>query len=59
MATKSIFKNVVIKDRQLARNLASALENAQNKKNKPVTLSKSCIGIKKDQIKDFWGDSTK
>ncbi len=59
MATKSISKNIVIKDRQLTRNLASALENAQNKGNKSVTLSKSCVEIKKDQIKDFWGDPSK
>ncbi len=58
MATKSIFKNVVIKDKQLTKNLIAALENAQNKGSKTVKLSKSYHIIKKDQIKDLWGEPT-
>jgi|ADurb_Total_1013_FD_contig_21_1924691_length_248_multi_5_in_0_out_0_1 hypothetical protein len=59
MATKSIFKNVVIKDKQLTKNLVSALENAQKKGSKVVRLSKSYHEVKKDRIKDFWGETTK
>lgn len=59
MATKSIFKNVVIKDKQLTKNLVSALENAHQKGSKVVLQSKSYHEIKKDRIKEFWGDTTK
>lgn len=56
MATKSIYKNVVIKDAQLKKNFVLALENAQNKTSKQVQLSKPCRNIKKDQVKDFFGE---
>jgi len=54
MATKSIYKNVVIKDTQLKKNLVLALENAQKKTSKKVQLSKPCRSIKKEQVKDFF-----
>jgi hypothetical protein len=57
MATKSIYKNVVIKNSSLSRTLVSALENAQNKTSKDVRLSKSCRGLKRGQIKDILGES--
>ncbi|MDD2300916.1 MAG: hypothetical protein PHS04_19735 [Tissierellia bacterium] len=56
MATKSIFKNVVIKDKRLSKNLVSALENAQKKSSKGVQLSKSYREITKCQIKDLFGE---
>ncbi len=56
MATKSIYKNVVIKDAQLKKNLVLALENAQNKTSKPVQMSKPCRNIKKEQVKEFFGE---
>ena len=56
MATKSIYKNVVIKDAQLKKNFVLALENAQNKTSKQVQLSKPCRNLKKDQVKDFFGE---
>ncbi|MDD3268468.1 MAG: hypothetical protein PHX14_04040 [Syntrophomonadaceae bacterium] len=56
MATKSIYKNVVIKNKQLSKNLASALENSQNKSSKHIQLSKSCSEVKKGQIKTILGE---
>ncbi|NLV22675.1 MAG: hypothetical protein GXY49_11945 [Syntrophomonadaceae bacterium] len=57
MATKSIYKNVIIKDAKLSRNLVSALENAKKKQSKDVRLSKTCHELKKDQIKGIFGES--
>lgn len=56
MATKSIFKNIVIKDRSLSRKLVLALENAKGKSSKHVVLSKSYHEAKKGQIKDIFGE---
>ena len=57
MATKSIYKNVSIKSRSLARGLISALENAQNKKKKEVVLSKSLQSVSKDKIAEIFKKS--
>ena len=56
MATKSIYKNVVIKDAQLKQKFVLALENAQKKTSKKVQLSKPCRNVKKEQVKDFFGE---
>ena len=56
MATKSIFKNIVIKDRSLSRKLVLALETAEGKSSKRVVLSKSYHEVKKGQIKDIFGE---
>lgn len=56
MATKSIFKNIVIKDRTISRRLVLALENARGKSSKQVVLSKSFHEVKKGQIKDVFGE---
>jgi iron(III) transport system ATP-binding protein len=56
MATKSIYKNVIIKDARLSRNLVSALENAKKKQSKDVRLSKTCHELKRDQIKGIFGE---
>lgn len=57
MATKSIYKNVVIKNKQLSKDLASALENAQKKVSKHVHLSKSYHEVKKSEIKELFGET--
>lgn len=56
MATKSIYKNIVIRNKQLSKNLVSALENAQNISSTNVQPSKTYREIKKEQIKDLFGE---
>jgi len=56
MATKSIFKNIVIKNKTLSKKLVLALENAKEKGSKHVVLSKSYHEVKKCQIKDILGN---
>ncbi|SJW28021.1 hypothetical protein [Clostridioides difficile] len=55
MATKSILKNVDVRKKAFGRNLVSALENAKNKQEKEVVLSKKCSEVSKDKIKDIFG----
>jgi len=55
VATKSILKNVHINDRKLARGLASALENAENKSSKDVVLKKRLNEVKGEDIKHLFG----
>lgn len=54
MATKSILKNVNIKEKDLGRNFVNALESAQNKKDKVIKLKRACKDVKKDEIKDLF-----
>lgn len=54
MATKSILKDVHIKDRQLARTFVNALSEAESTKYKPVQLSRECKEITGDKIKEFF-----
>lgn len=57
MATKSILKNVVIRDKNVCRSLVSALENAQNKRSKDVRLKKKCTDLKNpDEIRTIFGE---
>lgn len=56
MATKSIYKSVSIKNRSLGNGLVSALENAKNKKAKQVLISKKVVDIKKDKIREIFGN---
>lgn len=56
MATKSIYKDITIKSKPLARNFISALENAKNKKSKQVTLRKKYTKLDKSRIKDMFGE---
>lgn len=56
MATKSILKNIDIKERRMGRSIILALENAEGKKEKEVKLSRSCKEIKGSKIKDIFGD---
>lgn len=55
MATKSILKNIHIRDKRAAWNLVNALENAKKKKGKEVILSKNLNEIKGEKIKEFFG----
>jgi len=56
MATKSILKNIDVKDRHFGRTLVNALEKAKKQKGKPVTLSKACYELKGESIKAIFGD---
>ena len=55
MATKSILKNVNIKDKRLAHTFVEALSQAENTKYTPVQLTRRCTEITGDKIKDFFG----
>lgn len=55
MATKSILKNITIKDKALGCAFVSALENAQKKGCKTVTFKKSCTTVKGENIKKIFG----
>lgn len=50
MATKSIYKDVRIKDPALCRRLVSALENAKSDKGKEVVFSKRVTTVKGEDI---------
>ena len=54
MATKSIYKNVNIKEKNLSRTLVSALENAKNKSCKTVQMQKSVKDIRGEKIKELF-----
>lgn len=54
MATKSILKNVDIKDEHHGKSLVVALENAAGKKPKDVTLSRTYSDIHGEQIKEIF-----
>ncbi len=56
MATKSILKNINIRNKNLCRNFVNALENAEGKKAKEVVLSRSCTEIKGEIIKEIFGN---
>lgn len=55
MATKSILKNVDIKEKKLGKSLIVALENAAGKSAKNVTLSRTYSDIKGEKIKEIFG----
>lgn len=57
MATKSIYKNVNLKNKTLARGLILALENAMNKQEKEVQVSKSVKEIKGNDLRKIFGDN--
>ncbi len=55
MATKSFLKNIVIKDRKSAEKFIKALENAENKKAKKVTVNKRVEDVTdKEQIRKIF-----
>lgn len=55
MATKSILKNVNIKEKQFVRTFVGALEEANESKYVPTQLSRECTELKGDKIKEFFG----
>jgi len=55
VATKSILKNVDIKDKKFARSFIYALEQSQNKKVKEVQLSRTCSEATAEEIKLLFG----
>ena len=56
MATKSVLKTVLIKDRRTASSLVSALENASGKKAKEVVISRTCSELGREEIKKLFGE---
>ena len=56
MATKSFLKNIVIKTSKQAENFLVALENAEKKKSKKVTINQRIEEIKDPkQIRNLFG----
>ena len=55
MATKSILKNVDIKEKKLGKSLVVALESAAGKKSKNVTLSRTYNDVRGDKIREIFG----
>lgn len=55
MATKSILKNIDIKDRKLGKSLVIALENASKKCAKDVQLSRTYEDVKGDKLRSILG----
>lgn len=55
MATKSILKNVNIKEKRFARTFVGALEEANKSKYVPTQLSRECTELKGEKIKEFFG----
>lgn len=56
MATKSILKNITIRDKHLSRNLVNALEHAHKKTSANVSYQRKCTEIKGDKIKSMFGE---
>ncbi len=54
MATKSILKDIDIREKHMGRKLVNALENAKGKHSKVVEFSRACSTIKKGQIKELF-----
>jgi len=57
MATKSILKNIDIKDKESAFALINALENAFGKHAQPVIRSRGFSDASVDDIKKMFGES--
>ena len=55
MATKSILKTIMLKKPKAAQSLVSALENADGKKSKPVTMSRTYKELNKEDIRKMFG----
>ena len=55
MATKSIIKNVDIKEKRQGKILVRALEKAEGKKVQEVTLSRMYEDVKGDKIRRILG----
>ena len=55
MATKSILKDVSIKEPSLAHTFVKALESAERSKSEPVKISRECVELTRDKVKGFFG----
>lgn len=56
MATKSILKNITIKDKATTRSLVNALENAGEKQAKEVEFSRGVRQADRDLIRTVFGE---
>lgn len=56
MATKSILKNVDIRDPKLAKSLVVALENATERRGKNVVLNRTYSDIRGQKIHEIFGN---
>lgn len=54
MATKSILKEVNLKNKKLAAQFVNTLDRAQYDRGKTVTYSRSVQDMKKDEVKKFF-----
>lgn len=54
MATKSIYKEVRIKEPALCRKFVSALEHAKDRKCKEVVMSKMVTTVKGEALKEMF-----
>lgn len=54
MTTKTILKNIDIKDKRMGRTLIFALEKYEAEKDKEVELSRICREIKGEKIRDMF-----
>lgn len=54
MATKSILKNVDIKDKKLGKSLVVALENAAGKRSKEVQLSRTYEDVRGEKLRKLF-----
>lgn len=59
MATKSIYKDIRVKDKAFGRSLANALESAKSNKGRKVTFQRTPIQVSKDEIRGFFGKDNK
>lgn len=56
MATKSILKDITIRDKKTCKRFIEAMEKAEKEAcKKDVEISKSCNEIKGENILDFFG----
>ena len=55
MATKSILKNIEIRDKKSAKKFVYALDRAENIKGKSVTFSKQCKDLSTEEINKVFG----
>lgn len=55
MATKSVLKNVLIKNRRSAHALVRALENASGKQSQNVSMSRTCKELDKNDVQKMFG----
>lgn len=55
MATKSLTKNIDIRDKRLGKNFINALENASGKKSKDVSFSRTVSELHGDSINKLFG----